>query len=246
MREQRQVIRVADVTALAQAAANRILARMDANSGRIAICLSGGSTPARLYRLLATDAYRSRIPWERVHWFIGDERFVAASDQRNNMAMARNIFLNGVAPHSNIHPVPTDAGSAQQCAQAYELELKSFYGAKRLDAARPLFDVVLLGVGTDGHTASLFPGDPALEETEHWVVWVANAPVAPKTARVTLTLPVLGSCREMLFMAAGPEKRAILTCVLHGENLPAARAHSVCDTIFLADEAALPEDFRGK
>src|SRR4051794_36535222 len=197
--ENRQVIAVADPAALAEMGADRVLARMAANRGRIAICLTGGSSPKQLYRLLGTDAYRSRIPWDRVHWFIGDERFVPADDPLSNMATARRIFLDSDAPASNIHPIPTDTANPRQAAHRYESELQSFYGADRLDAARPLFDVVLMGVGPDGHTASLFPNDPALEETERWVVGVPGAHVEPFVARVTLTLPALGSCREMLF-----------------------------------------------
>jgi len=242
---EQQVIRAPDATALAQTTANRILARIDANHARIAICLSGGSTPARLYRLLATPAYCSRIPWERVHWFIGDERLVTQNDPRSNMGHVRGSLLDRFAPASNIHPIPTDTMDPDESAWLYERELKSFYEAGQLDPARPLFDVVLLGVGPDGHTASLFPGDRALGETQRWVVGVGNAPVVPLLPRVTLTFPALGSCREMLFMVSGHEKRAILTRVLGGENLPATRAHSVGKTVFVVDEAALPEGFRG-
>ena len=102
-----RVICVSDANALAKAAADRILARIAANRGRLAVCLTGGSSPRQLYRLLATEAYRSRIPWDRVHWFIGDERFVPADDPLNNMGTARRIFLDSCAPASNIHPIPT-------------------------------------------------------------------------------------------------------------------------------------------
>jgi 6-phosphogluconolactonase len=243
--DQRKIITAADPAALAQIAADRVLARISANPGRAAICLAGGSSPKRLYQLLATDAYRSRIPWDRVHWFIGDERLVPASDPLNNMAMARQAFLDQCAPASNIHPIPTDT-SPDDSASRYERELKSFHGADRLDPARPLFDLVLLGVGPDGHTASIFPGYPALAETERWVVGVPKAHVEPFVPRVTLTLPVLASCREMLFEASGTEKRAILTRVLGSENLPASRAHSTGETIWLVDKAALPENIRGR
>jgi 6-phosphogluconolactonase len=241
----RQVIVVSDSVALAKTAAERILARIAANSDRVAICLTGGSSPKQLYALLATDAYRSRIPWQRVHWFIGDERFVPANDPLHNMGMARRIFLDACAPAANIHPIPTDTGNADEAARRYESELKSFHGANELGSARPLFDVVLMGVGPDGHTASLFPDYPAIKETERWVVGVPQAHVEPFVPRVTLTLPALNSCREMLFEVAGAEKRAILTRVLAGENLPAHRAHSTGETIWLVDQAALPENFRG-
>ncbi len=244
--DNRHVISVSDAEALAKAAADRILARIAANRGRVAICLTGGSSPKQLYQLLATDGYRSRIPWDRVHWFIGDERFVPADDPLNNMGTARRIFLDSYAPASNIHPIPTDTANPEQAARRYENELRSFYGANQLDSTRPLFDVVLMGVGPDGHTASLFPNYPALENTDRWVVEVPTAHVEPFVPRVTLTLPALGSCREMLFEVSGSDKRAILTRVLDGEDLPANRAHSTGETIWLVDKAALPENFRGR
>jgi 6-phosphogluconolactonase len=244
--DNRHVIAVSDSVALAKAAADRMVARIASNPGRAAICLTGGSSPKQLYQLLASEPYRSRIPWDRVHWFIGDERFVPPTDPLNNMAMARRIFLDACAPADNIHPIATDLADAELSALQYERELKSFYGAGVLNPARPLFDVVLMGVGPDGHTASLFPGYPAIEETRRWVVGVPRANVEPLLPRVTLTLPALGSCREMLFEVAGSDKRAILTRVLEGENLPAGRAHSTGETIWLVDKAALPENFRGR
>jgi 6-phosphogluconolactonase len=242
---QRRVITVSDPMALATTAADRMMARIAVNGERVAICLTGGSSPKQLYQLLATDAYRSRIPWDRVHWFIGDERFVAADDPLNNMGVARQIFLDRYAPAANIHPIPTNTANPDEAARRYASKLQSFYGANDLDPARPLFDMVLMGVGPDGHTASLFPGYPAVEVTDHWVVGVPEAHVAPFVPRVSLTLPTLNSCHEMLFELSGPDKRVILTRVLAGENLPANRAHSNGETIWLVDKAALPENFRG-
>jgi 6-phosphogluconolactonase len=247
--DNRQVIAVADRAAMAATAAEHLLARMAANSGRVAICLTGGSSPKQLYQLLATDPYRSRIPWQRVHWFIGDERFVPADDPLNNMGMARTIFLNECAPAANIHPIPTataDPADPDRGAALYEQELQSFYGADTLDLARPLFDLVLMGVGPDGHTASLFPDDPALDETARWVVGVPRANVEPFVPRVTLTLPTLTSCHEMLFEVAGRNKRAILTRLFAGENLPANCAQSSGETVWLVDREALPENFGGQ
>ena len=241
-----KVIVVDDPAALAVAGADRIIARIATNSGRAAICLSGGSSPKQLFELLATGAYRSRIPWDRVHWFIGDERFVPVDDPRNNMTMARRAFLDRCAPAANIHAIPIDSANPAEAARRYERELKSFYGADELDPGRPLFDVVLLGVGPDGHTASLFPGYPAAAETRRWVVEVPEAHVEPFVPRVSLTLPALASCREMLFEASGSGKRAILTRVLQGEALPANRARSIGETVWLLDKAALPESFRGR
>lgn len=238
-----RVIPVSDAAALAKAAADRVMARIAANRDRVAICLTGGSSPKQLYQLLATEAYRSHIPWDRVHWFIGDERFVAADHPLNNMGVARQIFLDRCAPAANIHPIPTDTANPELAARRYASELKSFYGADELDPARPLFDVVLMGVGPDGHTASLFPDYPAIEETERWVIEVPQAHVEPFVPRVTLTLPTLNACREMLFEVSGPEKRAILARVLRAENLPANRAHATDETVWLVDMAALPENF---
>jgi 6-phosphogluconolactonase len=241
-----RLITATDPAALAETAAARLMARIDANPGQIAICLTGGSSPKRLYALLAQEPHRSRIPWQRVHWFIGDERFVPAGDPLHNMSMARQTFLDACEPPANIHPVPTDAAGPDDAAQAYEHTLKSFYGTTRLEATRPLFDLVLLGVGPDGHVASLFPDYPALEERERWVVGVTTAPVAPQVPRVTLTFPTLSACREMLFAVAGPDKRAILTRVLAGENLPANRAYATGETVWLVDDGALPEGAGGK
>src|ERR1700704_1387030 len=237
--DNRHVIAVADPAALAKAAAERVIARIGANPGRAAICLTGGSSPKALYQLLATEAYRNRIPWNHVHWFIGDERFVPPTDPLNNMAMARRIFLDACAPADNIHPIPTDLADPEQSARAYESELQAYYFTGALNPARPLFDLVLMGVGPDGHTASLFPGYPATEETERWVVGVPKAHVEPFVPRVTLTYQALGSCREMLFEVSGADKRAILTRLLEGENLPAGRACALGETLWLVEQAAL-------
>ncbi|MCA6118428.1 6-phosphogluconolactonase [Bradyrhizobium sp. WSM 1738] len=247
--DNRQVIAVADPAAMAATAAEHLLARTAANGGRVAICLTGGSSPKQLYQLLATEPYCSRIPWQRVHWFIGDERFVPADDPLNNMGMARAAFLDQCAPAANIHPIPTataDPTDPDRGAALYEQELQSFYGANTLDPTLPLFDLVLMGVGPDGHTASLFPGDPALDEQARWVVGVPRANVAPFVPRVTLTLTALASCHEMLFEVSGRDKRAILTRLFAGENLPANRARSSGETVWLVDREALPEDFGGQ
>ncbi len=247
--DNRRVIEVADPTALAAAAAEHVLARTAANRGRVAICLTGGSSPKQLYQLLATEPYRNRLPWHRVHWFIGDERFVPSDDPLHNMGMARATFLDRFAPPENIHPIPTataDRTDPAHAAALYQRELQTFYGADALHNARPLFDIVLMGVGPDGHTASLFPGDPALDESGRWVVGVPKANVAPFVPRVTLTLPTLASCHEMLFEVAGTDKRAILTRVFAGENLPANRARSTGETVWLVDRAAIPENFGGR
>jgi 6-phosphogluconolactonase len=227
-----------DAEAVATEAAERMISRIAENATRPAICLTGGSGPKALYALLGSSDYRSRIAWDRVHWFIGDERFVSADDKRNNMAMARDLFLNRCAPPGNIHPMPTDAHDPDTAARLYERELQIFYNARRLDAAKPLFDVVLMGLGPDGHTASLFPEDRALDETERWVVGVDHAHVEPFVPRVTLTLSALASSREMLFLVSGEAKQGILSKVMAGADLPGTRARSSGITTWLTDAAA--------
>lgn len=242
---ERKVVVFPDAEALAKAAAERVVACIGANQGRVAVCLTGGSSPRRLYERLGSEPYKDQIPWHRIHWFIGDDRFVPADDPLNNMSMARSAFLDQFAFEGSVHPIAADVASPDEAARLYEVELTSFYGVDKLDPGRPLFDLVLMGVGPDGHTASLFPDDPALEETQRWVVGVPKANVAPFVPRVTLTFPALNSCREMLFEVAGADKRAILTRVFEGENLPANRAQSSGETVWLVDRTALPEDFRG-
>lgn len=236
----RKIIGVTDAAALAQAAADRILARIDANGGQVAICLTGGSSPKRLYELLATPGYRARIPWDRVHWFIGDDRFVPSSDPLSNIGMAKRAFLDECAPRDCVHPMPTDAPTPDAAARLYEAMLKTFHDISMADPS-PLFDLVLMGIGPDGHTASLFPGYPAIDVTDHWVVGVPQAHVEPFVPRVTLTLPALASSREMLFLVSGKDKRAIAIRVLADDTLPAARAHSNGETVWLIDSAARPE-----
>jgi 6-phosphogluconolactonase len=227
-----------DAEELARMAAERLLTRISAYDGRAAVCLTGGSSPEGLYRLLASEPYRARVPWDHVHWFMGDDRFVPLHDPLCNMGMARRLFLDRVpAPAGNVHAIATNAGSLDEAARRYESELKQFYGHDRLDPSRTLFDLVLMGLGHDGHTASLFPHAPALDEAERWVVGVAPADMTPFVPRVTLTFPALASTREMLFLVDGADKHDILLRVLSGEDLPAARAHAVGELVWLVDHA---------
>ncbi len=161
---------------------------------RLALC--GGTTPAPLYRLLASGEYRGRIDWEKLDFYWGDERFVPHDDEASNLRLARDLWLDHVplAP-AQIHPMPTE-GALDDCAARYEALLKREYGRDRLDPARPLFDVMLLGVGADGHTASLMPGEPVLEESERWVAAVPHGRPEP---RMTLTYPAIASSRFVPF-----------------------------------------------
>ena len=204
-----------------------------------AVCLSGGSTPRRLYETLADPAFAVRFPWDRTHWFWGDERFVPHDDRDSNYRMARDAFLSRVpVPDANIHAVPTEGMSPDQAAGEYETTLKQFYGADTLAPGRPLFDVTLLGIGEDGHTASLFPGQPTLQETSRWVVAVIGAKAE---ARITLTHPVLDSSRQVAFLVTGKEKRGVVSRAQAGDRtLPAAAVHPIGRLHWFTDLAAAP------
>ena len=235
-----QLLVVADAAALAQTAARRLIDRVK-RGDRAAVCLTGGSSPLGLYRLLAQDPWRGQVPWERVHWFMGDDRFVPEREPLSNMGAAKQAFLDSApVPRQNIHSIATEASDPEAAARRYEDELKQFYGADRLDAGRSLFDLVLMGLGPDGHTASLFPHSPALEERQRWVVGVPKAGMEPFVPRVTLTFPALASTQEMLFLVDSADKRPILGRVLAGEDLPAHRAHAQGDLVWLIIMAAVP------
>jgi len=227
-----------DPETLAHRVAQWITDLAASSQGRFAICLSGGSTPRRLYQLLADAPYRDALPWERVHWFWGDERFVPWDHPDSNYGMVRAAMLARVpAPAQNIHGIRT-ASTPPDAARAYERVLKSYYGAEALDPARPLFDVEILGLGPDGHTASLFPGTSVLEERDRWVAEVIGARAE---ARITLTYPVLESSRHSAFLVAGREKREMLVRALASdETLPAARVNPIGDLTWFVDEAAAP------
>jgi 6-phosphogluconolactonase len=230
---------VADLEELAHRAARLITDLAGSSRGRFAICLSGGSTPRRLYQLLAGAPYREAMPWDRVHWFWGDERFVPWDHPDSNYRMAREALLAHVpAPAQNIHGIAT-SGDPAEAARDYERVLKSYYGGGSLDPARPLFDVELLGLGPDGHTASLFPGTKVLEERQRWVAEVVGA---KPEVRITLTFPPLESARHTAFLVAGSDKREPLTRVLAGDReLPAARLHPAGELVWFVDALAQPD-----
>lgn len=224
---------------LAQRLADWIVENIGAAPGRVALCLSGGTTPKRLYELLGAAPRRDRLPWAQLHCFWGDERFVPHDHPDSNFRMARDALLRHVPiPAENIHAVPTERGSAADTAAEYERMLKRFYGAQDIDPARPLFDLTLLGLGEDGHIASLFPNSPALAETRQWAV-----PVAGQGAleRISLTYPVLASSAFTVFLVAGERKRAALSRLLAGDPaLPATHLRPAGEFFCLADRAAAP------
>ena len=228
---------LADPAALAAYAADWMIETLNGLPGRIAVALSGGSTPKALYELLATPAYAPRLPWDRVHWFWGDERFVPQDDERSNYRMTMEAMLRHVAaPPDSIHPVPTEGVSAEEAARQYQIELQAFYGAPTLQPGRPLFGIVLLGLGTNGHIASLFPGTPVLEER---TAWVAEVTPEGEPTRITLTYPALESCHHTAFLVAGAGKRDVMVRVRAGDTaLPAARLHPSGVLHWFTDQAA--------
>lgn len=190
--------------------------------GRFAVALSGGSTPRSLYALLATPAFKQQVPWSEVHLFWGDERCVPPDHAESNYRMVREALLSKIEiPPGNVHRM---AGEKEPriAAAEYEAELKSFFHIA--PGVFPGFDLVLLGLGEDGHTASLFPGSDALAETERLV---AATYVARLNAyRLTLTLPVLNHGAVVLFLVAGASKAAVVSEILRDDDparFPAAR-----------------------
>jgi 6-phosphogluconolactonase len=227
---------LADPPALARRVAEWMTATALAAQGPCRVSLSGGSTPKALYGLLASDEFRGRFPWQKVFWYWGDERFAPPDHPDSNYRMAREAMLAKVpAPAENIHPVPTD-GSPEEAARRYERMLQRAYGASTLDPSRPLFDIMLLGLGADGHTASLLPGDPALDERTRWVVAVSHG--RPEV-RITLTYPAIESSRHVAFLVEGISKAPVLSAIRAGESrAPAARVQPVGELIWFVDRAA--------
>ncbi|WP_262272529.1 6-phosphogluconolactonase [Microvirga yunnanensis] len=230
---------LADAEALARRAADWLLAAALAKQDAFTIALSGGSTPRRLYELLAAPPYYDAFPWSRTHWFWGDERFVPHDSAQSNFRMACETLLSRMPiPAANVHPVPTKGLTPEEAAVEYECTLQSFYGATVLTPKRPLFDVVLLGLGAEGHIASLFPGTAILEERRRWVASVVGAKPEP---RISLTYPALNSSRQVAFLAAGESKREVLDRLFRGDtSLPAARLRPRGELRFFLDRAATP------
>jgi 6-phosphogluconolactonase len=227
---------LADPSSLAGHVAEWMTALALGSPGPFRVSLSGGSTPKALYALLASDAFIRRFPWERVHWYWGDERFVPYDDPDSNFRMTREAMLaKAPIPPENINPVPTD-GDPDAAASRYERTLQTAYGGAVLDPARPLFDLTLLGLGTDGHTASLLPGEAVLDERRRWVAAVSHG--RPEV-RITMTYPAIDSSRHVAFLVVGDEKAAIMDAIRGGDSqVPAARVRPVGELVWFLDEAA--------
>jgi 6-phosphogluconolactonase len=210
----------ADVADVARHAADAFVEAVAAAGDRPAVCLSGGSTPQALHRLLASPEYAGQVDWPRLHVFFGDERQVPLDDERSNYHAAAESLLDQVpVDPAKVYPL-TDA-------DAYEGLLRSFFGE------RPDFDLLFLGMGDDGHTASLFPGSISLREEERWVIDPPD--VVAGMARHTFTFPALSAARRTLFLVSGAAKAPALARIRSGEQLPAGM---VPGAEWLVDEAA--------
>ncbi|MEO7971375.1 MAG: 6-phosphogluconolactonase [bacterium] len=228
---------------VAQAAADRFVdysVASIAEHGSFAVALAGGSTPRRAYELLATDTFKGRVDWSLVHLFFGDERMVPPDSPESNYRMVNDALLARVAlPPQNVHRIKGET-TPHECAESYEAELKSFFGT----TGWPRFDLVLLGMGDDAHTASLFPGSDALQEKTKWVV--ATAHPQSQQARITLTPPVINHAGRVTFLVTGEKKAAPLAHVLHGDatnkELPAQKIGPVQGILeWLVDRSAAAE-----
>lgn len=177
-----------------------------ANHGKFSVALSGGTTPKRLYEILASPVFHKNIPWKKVFLFWSDERFVTHSSSESNYNMAKKNLLDRIdIPPKNIFPVPV-TGDPEQCARQYEAIIKKFFNNKT-----PVFDWVLLGTGDDGHTASLFPHTPVLIENKRLIkqVWLKEK----QAWRVTFTYPLINKAKQIILMASGKEKRQVVKAV---------------------------------
>ena len=210
--------------------------------GEFTVALSGGSTPKRLYGLLASDEaeYRAQLPWDKIQFFFGDERHVPPDHADSNFRMANEaMFAKSPVPEENIHRVKAELPKASEAADEYEQTMRRVFHLK--DGEIPRFDLVLLGMGADGHTASLFPGSPALEEHERF--FVANRVAKFNADRLTLTFPAINNAAVCLFLVAGGDKTETLARVLDAEAQEATYPSQLVrpmngELIWLVDEAA--------
>jgi 6-phosphogluconolactonase len=216
MRLKNQKIQILDdAAAMSRAAAETIVEHISESlqtGDSYSIVLSGGSTPERLYELLAVDAeLREQIPWDRVHFFWGDERHVPPSHPESNYLMAYNALLSKVPiPSTNIYRIRAEEPIAAKAAHYYEQEIQKFF---KIEAGElPRFNCMLLGMGSDGHIASLFPGTPGLQETNRLVIanWVEKF----ESYRITLTVPLFNNADRVLLLVGGREKADTLKAVL--------------------------------
>lgn len=212
--------------------------------GRFCVVLPGGRTPALLFAALREAPWAEKIPWHDSHFFWSDERCVPADHADSNYGLARRELLTRVPiPAGHVHRAPTEIGAANLAAAAWEHALREFFAVAPRAPVFPEFDLVILGIGADGHTASLFPRAPELDIAGHWVAAVAPAGT-PSVARLTLTLPVFNHARHVMFLAAGPDKRHVVDSIAVGQDgargdFPAARVSPRQQPVWLYTEAPL-------
>ncbi len=223
-----------DKERLSEAAARRFVEearRAIGENGSFAVALSGGSTPERTCELLATE-HRDDVDWEKVHFFFGDERSVPPDHEDSNYRMANGALLSHV-PAGSVHRMRGELPPAEAAA-AYEVELREFFGGP------PAFDLVMLGIGEDGHTASLFPNTPALDVTDRLVV--ENPVEKLGTTRITLTAPAINASRKAVFLVSGGGKAEALKEILEGDadprDYPAKLIRPAGDCAWMVDRAA--------
>jgi 6-phosphogluconolactonase len=230
----------ADAQALARAAADFVCRIAREARGPFCLALSGGSTPRPLYRLLASPEHRSNLPWDETRVFFADERAVPPERPDSNFGMVRELLLSRVPiPEAHIHRMRGEAEDLSAAAQDYEWELAAGCSFPR-GSREPGLDLILLGLGDDGHTASLFPKTSALREEDRWVV--ANYVPKLGARRLTLTYPVIAAAERVAFIVSGAGKARIVRRVLEGDGeLPATRAAAHPRVTFLLDEAAAAE-----
>ena len=208
-----------------------------AQKGRFTVALSGGSTPRPMHRLLAREPFRSEIPWYCTHIFWVDERWVPVDHPDSNFGLARKDLLDHVPlPAANIYPLPTETAPDQGALQ-YERQLRDFF--KPPPGRYPVIDLISLGLGSDGHVASLFPGHPTAETDAAWVISVKGG--NPDLARLTLTFPVLNSAAQLFFLVSGKDKAAIIKTLFEEPSalLPAQNIRPVSRNLtWLLDRAA--------
>lgn len=249
MSEQIEIYPDADI--LAREAAGKLLQLATgsvAARGRFTLALAGGSTPRKLYALLATDPTFAAFPWAETHLFWSDERHVAPDHAESNYLMVQKTLLSsGEIPEAQVHRIEAELPDAGEAATRYEATLHAFFSAPETQAAGfPIFDAILLGMGPDGHTASLFPGSAALAERKRWVVsnWVEKF----KTDRITFTFPVINAARTVLMLVAGPDKTEMLHEVLTEKaDYPVRHVQPDGAKIWMLDQAAaarLPQEVR--
>jgi 6-phosphogluconolactonase len=189
-------------------------------TGRFSLVLSGGTTPRPLYELLATPPFSSNLDWKKVEFFWGDERVVAPDDPKSNFRMAREAMLDKLKiPAAHIHRIRAEEPDLDRAARAYEREIEHVLGEVAGVGSRPPhFNLFLLGMGADGHTASIFPGTDALEETERWVIPVDVPSLGVK--RITMTPPLINSAHFIIFIVTGDSKADVMADVLQGPRDP--------------------------